>query len=126
LGDACFGFCHAGGASFPPPEEHQRELCNRGYARGLCQHFPVSSTADAVRFSVTEDRGGCLRVVYILEKDHAPLSHGALEFQTADFPAAGPPAVSSAAPVDDLLLRQAQAFVESYLKSVDDSKIPAQ
>jgi hypothetical protein len=126
LGDPCFGFCHAlSGTSFAPPEEHQRELCNRGYARGLCAHFPGSGAADAVRFSVAGDRGGCVRVVYVFEKDHAPLTHGNLEFQTADFQT-GDFSAGAAAPADDLLLRQARAFVESYLKSVADSKIPAQ
>lgn len=106
LGDACSGFCRLpSGASFTPPEEHQRELCNRGYARGLCEHFPASGAADAVRFSVAEDCGGRLRVVYVFEKNYAPVSHGALEF----------PLGASAAPADDLLLRQARAFVESYL-----------
>jgi hypothetical protein len=109
LGDAHFGFCHSpSGGSFAPSEEHQRELCNHGYARGLCEHFPISGAADAVRFSVTDDRGGRLRVVYVLEKDHAPQSHGALEFRTAEVPAAD-------AAADDLLMRQARAFVESYL-----------
>jgi hypothetical protein len=126
LGDPCFGFCHAlSGTSFAPPEEHQRELCNRGYARGLCAHFPVSDAADAVRFSVAGDRGGYVRVVYVFEKDHAPLTHGALEFQATDLQTGDFPA-GAAAPADDLLLRQARAFVESYLKSVADSKIPAQ
>jgi hypothetical protein len=116
LGDPYFGFCHSSGASFPPAEEHQRELCNRGYARGLCPHFPASSAADAVRFSVMEHAGERVRVVYVFEKDHAPLSHGELEF----------PPDEATSPVDDLLLRQARAFVASYLKSIDDSKIPAQ
>jgi len=108
LGEACFGFCHSpSGGSFAAPEQHQRELCNCGYARGLCRHFPVSCAADAVRFSVTgDDGGGRLRVVYVLEKDHAPLDHGMLEF----------PASETAPPVDELLLRQARAFVESYLQ----------
>ena len=99
-----------------PAEEHQRELCNRGYARGLCERFPVSSAADAVRFSVADDHGGCLRVVYVFEKDHAPLRHGALEFQIADFPAADA-AVHVDAAAGDLLLRQARAFVESYRRA---------
>jgi hypothetical protein len=110
LGDPCFGFCRQQpDISFAPPEDHQRELCNRGYARGLCEHFPASSAADAVRFFVSGDQNGRLSVVYVFEKDHAPLSHGALEFSAAD----------TAAASDDLLMRQARAFVESYLKSRD-------
>jgi hypothetical protein len=108
LGDACFGFCNAAlpgaGASFTPPEEHQRELCNSGYARGVCEHFPASGAADAVRFSITEDSGDRLRVVYILERDHAPLRHGILDFPNPEAPAS-----------DELLLRQARVFVENYL-----------
>jgi len=125
LGDPYVGFCNSpSGPTHAPSEEHQRELCNRGYARGLCEHFPVSSAADAVRFSVVaEDRGGPLRVVYVFEKDHAPLSHGALEFQIADFPAAEA-AVPVDAPAGYLLLRQARAFVESYLMNRDLSAYP--
>ncbi len=49
----------------------QREVCNCGYARGLCAHFPNDANADAVRFSIVGER-----LIYILEKDHAPLEHG--------------------------------------------------
>jgi hypothetical protein len=110
LGDACGGVCHSSPSEpFEPAEEHQSELCNRGYARGLCERFPASSAADAVRFSVVAgDCGGPLRVVYVLEKDHAPWSYGTLEF----------PALEAAPAVDDLLMRQARAFVESHLRHV--------
>jgi hypothetical protein len=105
LGDAYGGLCRAR-EPFSPEEEHQREFCNRGYARGVCEHFPVSRDADAVRFSVAAENDGFLRIVYILEKDHAPLSHGELELSGE----AGPPA-------HDLLMRQARAFAESYFKT---------
>jgi hypothetical protein len=82
------------GEPHEPPEEHQRELCNCGYARGRCPDFPVDAEADAVRFSM---KGGT--VVYIFEKDHAPLRHGVLTL--------------SGASADALLLSQARAFAES-------------
>jgi hypothetical protein len=118
LGDPCFGFCQAlNGASFAPPEEHQRELCNRGYARGLCEHFPASSAADAVRFSVIDDEGDRLRLVYVLEKDHAPLDHGQIDFDI------GKNAFASVLP-GQILAAQARAFVESYVKTRDLSACP--
>lgn len=98
LGDAYSGLCHAAGNPHAPPEEHQRELCNRGYARGVCAHFPASSLADAVRFSVTREQP--LRLVYILEKDHSPLEYGELD---------------AAAPArNEILAAQARAFAASY------------
>jgi hypothetical protein len=68
-------------------------LCNCGYARGRCGHFPHDSPADAVRFS-----GGCgsRRLIYILEKDHAPLAFG--EFRESEHGAA--------------VVAQARAFLE--------------
>jgi hypothetical protein len=104
LGDPYGGLCHAR-EPFSPEEEHQRELCNRGYARGACEHFPSSSAADAVRFSVTEDKSGFLRVLYVFEKEHSPLNHAELEIS-----AGGDMAVCA----EGLLRRQVMAFVESY------------
>jgi hypothetical protein len=105
LGDAYGGLCCAS-EPFSPEEEHQRECCNRGYARGVCQHFSASSAADAVRFSVAAENDRLLRIVYIFEKDHAPLSHGELEVS-----------IEAGAPAHDLLARQARAFAESYFKT---------
>jgi hypothetical protein len=53
-------------------------FCNFGYARGRCAEFPDSSTADAVRFSVAGNADGIVKIVWILEKDHAPVEHGFL------------------------------------------------
>jgi hypothetical protein len=92
LGEAYSGLCHAVGE---PSEERRHELCNHGYARGQCEHFPASCLADAVRFSVICEEP--LRLVYILEKDHAPLEHGER----------APNAIVAA---------QAQAFLASYAR----------
>jgi hypothetical protein len=82
LGDAWSGFCLASG-SFEPPESVQRELCNCGYARGRCAYFPDESAADAVRFA---QGAGTSNLIYILEKDHAPVAFG--EFREAEHGAA--------------------------------------
>ena len=44
----------------------------RGVSRG--------SAADAVRFSVSGNAEGIVKIVWILEKDHAPVEHGLLEY----------------------------------------------
>jgi hypothetical protein len=77
LGDAWAGTCTAG-CTREPAESIQREICNSGYARGRCDHFPEKETADAVRFSISA--GG--RLIYILEKDHAPIEHGEIDILT--------------------------------------------
>ena len=101
LGDAYGGSCQADASGpFEPPEAVQRELCNCGYARRRCSHFPDNGAADAVRFSVTGDKDGRVTLLYILEKDHAPMEHGLLDNAAAREP----------------LASQARAFVESYLR----------
>lgn len=98
LGEAYSGVCHAIGAGQTPPEARQIELCNRGYARGICEHFPESCRADAVRFSVTGEDP--LRLTYILEKECAPIEHG-----HADARLLLP---------DAILIAQARAFLLSH------------
>jgi hypothetical protein len=102
LGGTFHGECEISrGASDP-------KLCNFGYARGLCAHFPDESTADAVRFSVIGNEDGVLRVVWILEKDHAPIEHGVLEYRESS-------REFIEAPVGVLSV-QARIFVENYLR----------
>ena len=99
LGDAYGGSCQAlVTAPFEPPEAIQRDLCNSGYARGRCSRFPDNGAADAVRFSVIGDHDGRVTLVYILEKDHAPLEHGLMDAAGAREP----------------LASQARAFIESH------------
>jgi hypothetical protein len=110
LGDPWGGTCHADADNIAEPlETQQRELCNCGYARGRCERFPGGGGApDATRFSITGDTGAVIRLVYIVEKDHAPVAHGVLEFASED-------GFAEAAGVSNLLTTQARAFVESYL-----------
>jgi hypothetical protein len=93
LGGAWAGECVSQGA-WEPPDAVLRDICNSGYARGRCDRFPSAAPADAVRFSMTADG----RLIYILEKEHAPIEHG-------DMDAARDPR--------EPLASQARAFMES-------------
>jgi len=111
LGDAWRGICCAPPAGpFEPREDIQRELCNMGYARGRCQYFPDQSVPDAVRFSVTGEIEGNLQVLYVLEKDHAPLEHG--EFRADQ--------------CSSVLATQGQAFITSQtrLRAAKNTPVP--
>lgn len=83
-------------------------LCNFGYARGLCASFPEGTVADAVRFSVVDSADGLVRVVWILEKDHAPVEHGELEYLESSGEFVEKP--------EGVLGVQARVFVENYLE----------
>jgi hypothetical protein len=94
LGDPWAGMCTAVDA-WEPPESTQRDICNHGYARRRCHRFPETEAADAVRFSMSAGE----RLIYILEKDHAPIEHGEINA-----------VVHSREP----LISLARAFEESY------------
>lgn len=112
LGDAYRGVCHAQPEGFEPPDLTQRDVCNWGYARGRCECFPGTSGADAVRFSITGDRDGQIRLVYILEKDYSPVEHGLVDYTLN---AARTPLTANE-PLREPLALQAAAFLQSYLR----------
>jgi hypothetical protein len=88
--------------------------CNLGYARGQCARFPAGEGPDAVRFAISSHDSTAIRIYYIVERDHQPFAHGRLEYS---LPAAGfvtPPETAT-------LARQAQAYVESYLRRKEES-----
>jgi len=97
LGDAWAGECVAGSA-WEPPEAMQRQSCNCGYARGRCSHFPDGAEADAVRFSMCAGD----RLVYIFEKNHAPMEFGE---------------IAEATDAREPLASLARAFMESYRRT---------
>jgi hypothetical protein len=93
LGDPYRGICQARPAEpFEPPESSLHDLCNCGYARSRCDRFPQDS----------------VRLVYILEKSHAPVEHGTLRYATLQSRFVDAPPTS-------ILGAQAQAFLESHL-----------
>jgi hypothetical protein len=102
--EAYSGSCHlAGSGEAVPSEDHQRDVCNCGYARGRCEHFPADARMEAVRFAVVAQDGDRVTLMYIFEKEHAPLEWGRLEFSGGEVFCA-----------DEVLARQAKVFLESW------------
>ena len=111
LGDLWAGLCRAvPGESSPPEDGTVRSLCHLGYARGACARFPAADPgADAVRFVLSRDEGACLRVSYVLERDHHPFASGHLTYSCTAGGFTEPPP-------GEIIQRQAGAYVASYLK----------
>jgi len=108
LGDAYRGVCHAQSPDlFEPAESHQRDLCNCGYARDRCSRLP-DGAPDAVRFSVIDNAGGRVRIIWVIEKDHSPVEFGTIDYAEGELSSES----SSATP---LLTAQATAFIRGYL-----------
>jgi len=110
LGDAWSGECHADpGRPWKPDTATLYPLCNIGYARARCPHFPAGDGPDAVRFSILPEEGPTLRVGYVVERDHLPYAHGAIEFCPPDAEFRPDPPIAAVA-------RLARAYVASYLR----------
>ncbi len=108
LGDAWSGVCRAApGNEWTPDAATVQQFCNFGYAREKCGRVPADAP-DAVRFGISDDQNGLIRICWVMEKDHLPFAHGALEYSRAEagFRAAHP---------DACVAQQAQAYVSSYL-----------
>ena len=70
-----------------------------------------------MRFTISQDRDGLIRIYWVVEKDHLPFAHGPLEYSRADARFKNPDP-------DVLLAQQAQAYVSSYLRRKEDSRRP--
>jgi len=84
-----------------------RDLCNCGYARGVATASRWRCR-DAVRCLRHQPSDGHVRMIYVLEKNHAPGGHGVLRIASDE----------SRALRRKSWTRQACAFFESYLKKV--------
>jgi hypothetical protein len=110
LGGHWAGFCRAeSGVCWEPQGNVLDRLCNLGYARGTCPRFPIGDGPDAVRFTISRDAGDSLGLYFVLERNHLPFAHGPLAYSRAASRFVPPIA-------DNLLSRQAQAYVDSYLR----------
>jgi hypothetical protein len=116
LGDAYSGLCRAALESFQPDRSIILECCNLGYPRGKCARFPEDGTPDAVRFAISGHDGGIVRLRFVIEHDHLPFQHGGLEYSVEERTFAGPA-------MEKLLHRQAEAYLESYLRRKDRHEV---
>lgn len=109
LGDPYTGLCRVDPMrDWRPDEAILRECCNLGYARGKCSRFPQEAGPDAIRFSITGDEDGVLKVFFVTEQGHTAVEHGTLEYSATErkFLQGHP---------NQLLEKQAQAYADSYL-----------
>ncbi|HEY3740716.1 MAG TPA: hypothetical protein VGL53_12775 [Bryobacteraceae bacterium] len=106
LGEPYRGGCSR--TPLPIDPRDQAGVCNFGYARGRCSHFPPSeSTPDAIRFSISgSDSLGHIDLIWITEIEHAPAAFGLTRWVDGSFE----PDVPAAYRI------LARAFLESYLK----------
>ena len=115
LGSGFEGLCRAReGEAVEPGELALRDWCNLGYAAGGCARFPAGAP-DAVRFAVARDAGGLVVIHYVVEQGHRPHSHGELEYERSRRAFRHPPQ-------DTTLARQAQVYVENYLRLSHDTQ----
>lgn len=118
LGGAWKGRCTAPtGSSASPDPLALRSLCNIGYARGACPHFPAG-TADAVRFTIAGDCDDAVLLAYVIERGHYPLAHGPLAWSRAAA------RFEESPPLPALLGAQARAYVTCYLRRQADAAAP--
>jgi hypothetical protein len=116
LGDEWAGLCRVEpDRACEPDQANLRMLCNLGYARGACHRFPATDGPDAARFTLIEDNGTTLRLYYVLERDHQPQAHGALEYSIGRD-------AFLAAPLGKWTPRQAAAYAQSYLRRKAESQ----
>jgi len=117
LGDPWTGMCRAApDREWLPDANTLQQLCNFGYARQKCARVPADAP-DAVRFTISHDRDGLVRIYWAMERDHLPFAHGPLEYSRAEarFRIAHP---------DACVDQQARAYVGSYLHRKGDSLQP--
>jgi hypothetical protein len=117
LGGIWDGLCRAvPGEPWQPDRATLQALCNLGYARGSCARFPSGGGPDAVRFAVAGDDGACVRLYYVMERDHHPFAHGPLDNpDNLDGPAGN---------LSPLLARQAGAYISSYRRRKREASRP--
>lgn len=108
LGAGWRGYCSAPGQEGAQPSDQElAEGCNLGYASG-CSRLPQQRPCDAIRFSVSRDRGSYIALWFVREAAHHPIEHGILEYEMLNRRWTSPHP-------DAQLQRLAECYLESYL-----------
>jgi hypothetical protein len=107
LGGGWSGLCQAPGhEGVQPSQEELHDSCNLGYAK--CARIPDERAGDAVRFGIAFDRGSEVVLNYVLERSHAPVSHGMLSCNLLTrYWASNHP--------DQRIQKMAECFLQGYL-----------
>lgn len=115
LGSGWTGHCTAPGhEGSAPSQEELRELCNLGYATA-CVRLPQQRSWDSVRFSARAANGekstatSLIQIRYSCERDHRPVEHGSLEFDSVESRWKQPHP-------DSRVQRMAECFLHSYIE----------
>jgi hypothetical protein len=107
LGGGYAGCCTAPGhAGEQPSPAELADFCNLGYSR--CSRLPQERAGDSIRFGVSLEKQDSVVLYYVLERHHAPVEWGTLEYNVAL-------ATWRIRHADAPMQRQAECFVESYL-----------
>ena len=80
LGAGFLGRCRASSEESIPDDATLRDCCNLGHAAATCSRLPAARQADSVRFVVARDAGDQILLDYVSDRNHAPASHGQLEY----------------------------------------------
>jgi hypothetical protein len=115
LGCGWTGHCTAPGHenAAPSPEE-LRDFCNLGYAEN-CGRLPRERAWDSVRFGARtvpnngKNFTGYIHIHYVRERDHRPVEHGTLKFDTTT-------TRWELTHSDDRVQRMAECFLASYIE----------
>jgi hypothetical protein len=113
LGSGWTGHCTASGHEGALPSPLELRDCNLGYAAN-CIRLPQQRSWDSVRFSATtanveNTAASFIRIRYSCERDHRPVEHGALEFDSVESRWTQPHH-------DSRLQRMAECFLQSYIE----------
>jgi hypothetical protein len=103
------GSCRAHGLAVTPDERTLLACCNRGYARGECPDA-AAAEGDAIRITLEgplAGEGDTIGLIYTVEKDHWPVSHGRLVWWRNTGHVDNAPSA--------MVARQAEAFITAYL-----------
>lgn len=102
------GLCHAA-ETLGSPLELRFGCCNHGYSRGTCAHFPAAETRSCIRFDVLHSDAKSLELLFLEERDHAPVSWHRVRYILGT-------GVIDPDPVDVCARAQVVAFSKSYLR----------
>ena len=107
LGAGWTGHCCAPGYETTEPSADELHFCNLGYAMS-CSRLPQQRAADAVRFSVSRDRGDQLSLCFVSEFAHRPVQNGILDYDLT--------LEKWISPHPDLRIQKmAECYLQSYL-----------